>query len=158
MSWEVIPPAAHSPRSATILIVEDDQSVGQFLQQLIEEDTPYSSVVITNGLTALEQAPYLHPCLLLIDYRLPGINGVELYDRLQQVEGVRNTPAIMMSAALPVSELERRGIHQLRKPMEIGNVLRMLTHALVSFEQRQMHEHSRQSSPAHQPEVLPSTQ
>jgi two-component system response regulator (stage 0 sporulation protein F) len=145
MPGEVIPPAARSPRSATILIVEDDESVGQFLQQLIEEDTPYSSVVITNGLTALEQAPYLHPCLLLIDYWLPGMNGLELYDRLQQVESMRDTPAIMMSASLPVRDLEQRGIYQLRKPMNIGNVLRMLTHAMVNFEERQqqMHEQHR---------------
>lgn len=140
MPREVIPPAAQSLRSATILIVEDDESIGQFLQQLIEEDTPYSSVVIDNGLTALEQAPFIHPCLLLLDYRLPGIDGLELYDRLQQNENIRNVPAIMMSATLPVEELERRGIYKLRKPMDVGNVVRMLTHALMTSEERQMQE------------------
>ncbi len=38
MPGEVIPPAAHSLRSETILIVEDDADIGEFLQQLIEED------------------------------------------------------------------------------------------------------------------------
>ena len=36
MPGEVIPPAAQCPRSATILIVEDDAGIGEFLQQLIE--------------------------------------------------------------------------------------------------------------------------
>jgi CheY-like chemotaxis protein len=137
MSWEVIPPAAQKPQSATILIVEDDAEIGHFLQQLIEEDTPYDTKLVDNGLTALEQAPKLRPCLMLLDYRLPGINGLELYDRLQQAEELRGIPAIMMSATLPVKELEQRGIYQLRKPMDIGGVIRMITHAIASVEERQ---------------------
>ncbi|GAC1378516.1 MAG: hypothetical protein NVS4B7_01220 [Ktedonobacteraceae bacterium] len=138
MPGEVIPPAALSPRSATILIVEDDADIGEFLQQLIEEETPYNTTVISNGLQALEKAPHIHPCLLLLDYRLPGLNGIELYDRLQQEKETSGVPAIMMSATLPVAELQRRGIYQLRKPMDIGSVIRMITHALATSEERQL--------------------
>jgi len=138
MPQEFIPPAALSPRATTILIVEDDADIAQFLQQLIEEETPYQTTVIDNGKTALEGAPDVHPCLLLLDYRLPGLNGLELYDRLQEQEETRALPAIMMSATLPTAELERRGIYQLRKPMDIGNVLRMITHALASYEEKNL--------------------
>jgi CheY-like chemotaxis protein len=138
MPGEVFPPSSQRPRGATILIVEDDVDIGQFLQELIEEETPYSTVVIHDSLRALEQAPELHPCLLLLDYRLPGLDGLELYDRLQRFQQTRGVPAIMMSATLPVTELEQRGIYQLRKPMEIGNVLRMITHALASADERKL--------------------
>lgn len=140
MPQEVIPPAAQSPRNTTILIVEDDADIAQFLQQLIEEETPYHTVVIDNGQTALEQAPGIHPCLLLLDYRLPRVNGLELYDRLQSDNAIRGVPAIMMSATLPVKDLEQRGIYPLRKPMDIGGVIRMITHALASFEERTLQE------------------
>lgn len=139
MPGEVIPPAALNLRSATILIVEDDTDIGEFLQQLIEEETPYHSQVIGNGLSALEQAPRIHPCLFLLDYRLPGINGLELYDRLHQKEDMRSIPAIMMSATLPVEELKKRGIYQLRKPMDIGNVIRMITHAIATSQEQQLY-------------------
>ena len=139
MPWEVIPPAAQSPRSATILIVEDDADIGNFLQELIEEETPYNSAVISNGLQALEKAPQIHPCLLLLDYRLPGVNGIELYDLLQEKKETSGVPAIMMSATLPVAELQRRGIYQLRKPMDIGSVIRMITDALATAEEQQLH-------------------
>jgi two-component system, response regulator, stage 0 sporulation protein F len=142
MPGEVIPPAALNLPSATILIVEDDADIGEFLQQLIEDETPYHTKVVGDGLTALEQAPHMHPCLLLLDYRLPGINGLELYDRLQQQEDTRNIPAIMMSATLPVEELKQRGIHQLRKPMDIGNVIRMITHALATSQEQQLRKRS----------------
>ena len=138
MPGEVIPPAALSPRSATILIVEDDADIGEFLRQLIEEETPYHTTLIGDGLKALEQAPRIRPILFLLDYRLPGLNGVELYDRLQEYEDTRDVPAIMMSATLPVEELKKRGIYQLRKPMDIGNVIRMITHALATSEEKQL--------------------
>lgn len=140
MPGEVLPPATRGPRNTTILIVEDDADIGQFLQQLLDEETPYHSIVIDHGLKALEQAPHIRPCLLLLDYRLPGINGLELYDRLQAFKETRGVPAIMMSATLPVQDLEQRGIYQLRKPMDIGGVLRMITHALASFEEKLLHE------------------
>ncbi len=143
MPGEVIPPAAQRPRSNTILIVEDDADIGNFLQQLIEEETPYQTVVLSDGWQALDKAPQIHPCLLLLDYRLPGLNGVELYDRLQQKEEIADVPAIMMSATLPTSELQRRGIYPLRKPMDIGGVIRLITHALATSEERHLYEYER---------------
>lgn len=139
MPESVIPPAAHHNRqNSTILIVEDDAAIGDFLQQLINEETPYTSAVVTDGPKALEKALQIHPCLFLLDYRLPGMNGVELYDRLQTYEETREVPAIMMSATLPTEELQQRGIYALRKPMDIGNVIRMITHALATFEEQHL--------------------
>lgn len=145
MPREVIPPAAQRPLNTTILIVEDDADIAQFLQQLIEEETPYHTMVINNGQTALAQAPQIRPCLMLLDYRLPKVNGLELYDNLQKVEEIRSVPTIMMSATLPVRDLEQRGIYQLRKPMDIGGVLRMITHALATSEEKQLGEVSRRA-------------
>src|SRR5882724_3239686 len=139
MPESFIPPAAgrlrHSP---TIMIVEDDSEIGKYLQLLIEDETPYRAVVVGDGYRALEQAPTVRPCLFLLDFRLPGINGIELYDRLQELEEVYEVPAIMMSATLPLNDIQRRGIYQLRKPMENDNVVRMITHALASFEEEHL--------------------
>jgi two-component system response regulator (stage 0 sporulation protein F) len=140
MSQQVIPPAAQTLRSSSILIVEDDENVGEFLQQTIDEYTPYHTTVVHHGAGALERARQIQPCLLLLDYKLPGLNGLEIYDRLQSMEETRGVPTIMMSASLPDEELQRRGIYQLRKPMDIGNVIRMITHALATFEERRLSE------------------
>src|ERR1700730_8556992 len=102
MQRRVIPPAAAKTlRSANILIVEDDPAIGDFLQQIIEEDTPYNTIVVNDGQQALEKAQHIHPCLLMLDYRLPGMNGLEVYDRLKTMKETKDVPAIMMSARLP---------------------------------------------------------
>jgi len=140
MSEQIIPPAAQTLPCSSILIVEDDEGVGEFLQQTIDELTPYQTIVVHDGYGALERARQINPCLLLLDYKLPGLNGIEIYDHLQNIEETRGVPAIMMSASLPVEELQQRGIYQLRKPMHIGNVIRMITHALASYEERRRNE------------------
>ena len=76
---------------------------------------------------------------MLLDYRLPDLNGIELYDLLQEKRETSGVPAIVMSATLPVAELQRRGIHQLRRPTDIGSVIRMITHALATAEEQQLH-------------------
>jgi CheY-like chemotaxis protein len=68
------------------------------------------------------------------------MNGLEIYDHLQSMEETRDVPTIMMSASLPFAELQRRGIYQLRKPMDIGNVIRMITHALATYEEHRLSE------------------
>ena len=140
MPEEIIPPAAQTPRSAIILVVEDNTDIGDFLQQIIDKETPYHTIVVPDGFHALEKAQQLHPCLLLLDYRLPGINGLEVYDRLQEREETRGVPAIMMSATLPSEELQCRGIYQLRKPMDVGGVIRMITHAMATFEEQHLYK------------------
>jgi CheY-like chemotaxis protein len=141
MQRRVIPPAAAKTlRSANILIVEDDPAFGDFLRQIIEEDTPYDTIVVYDGQQALEKAQYIRPCLLMLDYRLPGMNGLEVYDRFQTMKETKDVPAIMMSTTLPTEELQRRGIYQLRKPMDIGNVIRMITHALATYQEQGLGE------------------
>jgi CheY-like chemotaxis protein len=140
VSQQVIPPAAQTLRSSSILIVEDDENVGEFIQQAIDEFTPYQTTVVHDGFNALERARQIQPCLLLLDYKLPGLNGLEIYDRLQGMEETRDIPTIMMSASLPVEQLQQRGIYQLRKPMDVGNVIRMITHALATYEERRLRE------------------
>lgn len=138
MSRQVIPPAAQTLHSATILIVEDDEDLGKVLQQAIDEQTPYQTTLVYDGPQAIERARQTHPCLLLLDYRLPSMSGLEVYERLQSIEETHGVPAIMMSATLPTEELQRRGIYQLRKPMDIGNVIRMITHAIATFEEQRL--------------------
>ena len=140
MPEEIIPPAAQTPRSATILVVEDNTDIGDYLRQIIDEETPYQTIVVHDGFRALEKAQQLHPCLLLLDYRLPGINGLEVYDRLQEREETRGVPAIMMSATLSTEELQCRGIYQLRKPTDVGGVIRMITHAMATFEEQHLYK------------------
>ena len=123
----------------SILVVDDDRSVRSYLSDFLTS-CGYSVECAESGDQAVARlsAGYV-PSLIILDIVMPGINGIELYDRLQQKEETQGVPAIMMSATLPADELQSRGIHQLRKPMDIGNVIRMITHALATSDERHMY-------------------
>ena len=123
---------ASSTGEKIVLIVDDDRDVGDILQKIILDQTDYRVVWIAESDLALDAAWYLRPSLLLLDYMLPSIDGLDLYDRLQGMEGMRGVPTVLISASetLPFEELRARGIYLLKKPFELGDLLDMLAQLL----------------------------
>lgn len=107
----------------TILIVEDDDIIGKLLIDLILLETPYNAILINDGKEALEVALKIKPCLCITDYKLPSMNGLELYDQLHATEAMKNTPAIIMSASLPEEEVASRHLIGLHKPFDLDDLL-----------------------------------
>ena len=91
-----------------ILVVEDDRDIGEVLVEAITYESPYQAMLATDGLDALRMVAGIKPGLFVLDYHLPGMNGIELYDRLHAIETLADVPALMMSARLPQQELEKR--------------------------------------------------
>ena len=117
----------HDPQTEkTVLIVEDDEDIGLFLVQCIVHETPYRALLVTNGSDALQAMRTIRPSLFLLDYRLPGMNGIELYDHLQRLEAGGEIPAIMMSATLPHREIAQRRLVGMHKPFDVYDLLRTI--------------------------------
>ena len=112
----------------TILIVDDDRSMGEMLKQAIAQNTSHRAVWIAESDLALETARHLHPSLILLDYIMPFMDGLQLFDHLQRVETTRKVPVILISGSptLPFEKLRERGIYVLRKPFEINDLLDMI--------------------------------
>lgn len=110
-------------QKATILIVEDDESTGDILNIVVSQETPYRSLLVTNGAAALEILQEKQADLFILDYRLPDMTGVELYDRLKARKEFKNIPTILMSASKPVGDIEPRDVVLLSKPFDLDNLL-----------------------------------
>ena len=107
----------------TILVVEDDDCIGSLLVEALSQETPYQAVLVTDGLQALKVVQPMKPCLFITDYRLPYMDGIELYDRLRSSEALADTPAIIMSAYMPEDEVKKRQLVSLDKPFELDELL-----------------------------------
>lgn len=114
----------------TVMIVEDDVHIGAFLVEAITEETPYHALLVGSGAEALETLKSLKPNLLILDYHLPGIDGLELYDKVHEMPEMQEIPAIMMSARLPQRELQRRSIIGINKPFDLDDFLQKVTELL----------------------------
>ena len=70
------------PMSATILIVEDEHAVARGVQYALQQEG-YAVTVARSGEEGLEFATQQAPDLVILDVRLPGIDGFEVLRRLR---------------------------------------------------------------------------
>ena len=119
------------PTTKTILIVEDDPDIGEFLVHAIMQETSFHPLLASDGFQALKLVREIKPDLLLLDYQLPSMNGLELYDRLHTSKKAADIPSIMMSANLPLREARQRKIMCLKKPVELDELLQTIEQFLT---------------------------
>src|SRR5262245_42497192 len=71
----------------TIVLIEDDPDTAEMLLLVFRFETSYRIVRFESGedlLSNLETVKALQPALLILDYRLPGMNALELYEQLNK--------------------------------------------------------------------------
>lgn len=82
---------------ARILIVDDDESIGEFVSMALA-DEGYDVVTAPNGATALELIELGRPDVILLDMRMPIMDGWEFARRYRQRTGPP-APIIVITAA-----------------------------------------------------------
>ena len=107
-----------------ILVVEDEAKLAQFIE-LELKDEGYQVTVATDGLEGLATARECHPDLILLDWMLPGLSGVEICRRLRQT--ANKVPIIFITAQDKVTErvngLDAGADDYLVKPFNIEELL-----------------------------------
>jgi DNA-binding response OmpR family regulator len=110
----------------TVLIVEDDIHIGEVLVQAITQETPFLAFLVPDGFEALKIVKGVKPNLFILDYQLPRMDGIELYDHLHAIDDLKSVPAIMTSARLPRKELVQRKIVGMNKPIDLDEFLQTI--------------------------------
>ncbi len=124
-------PQKQSAPSKVILIVEDEAAIGDMLVETISRETPHRAILVAESTRAFDVIKRIKPNLLLLDYHLPRMNGVELYDQIHTIEGLEHLPAILMTAGVLQHDLRRRKIVGMSKPVEINKLLDLIEELLA---------------------------
>jgi len=122
--------AGHSGRK-TILLIEDHPIFSKIFARIIAEYTSHSVIRLTDGLDIMQAMHQYNPDLLILDYDLPGMNGIEIYDLVHNTADWEHVPAIMVSASLPMREIRQRKIPGLHKPCGTNDLLRIVEQVLT---------------------------
>ena len=111
-----------------ILLVEDDPTNAELFTLLLAHEKPYHVFWATNGLAALHFTQHVKPRLFLLDYYLPDMNGIVLYDRLHVRKDLEAVPALMTGAYLEAAadDIKQRGLLALEKPFELDEFLSII--------------------------------
>ena len=80
-----------------ILVVEDEDALSTLLQYNLDKEG-YEVVVASDGEEALTLVSEKLPDLVVLDWMLPKVSGIEVCRRLRQRSESRNVPIIMLTA------------------------------------------------------------
>ena len=80
-----------------ILIVEDETGLVALLKYNLEKQG-YQTVSVSDGALALETLQKEKPDLVLLDWMLPHLSGIEICKQIRQNHALRHLPVIMLTA------------------------------------------------------------
>ena len=101
-----------------LILVVDDESHILHVVSLKLRNAGFRVITARDGTEALEMAQHENPHLLITDYHMPGLSGIEVCQRLKQDPATSKIPAIMLTA---------RGYHLEPHDTEQSGILRMLS-------------------------------
>ena len=107
-----------SPAAGKTILVADDESHILHVVSLKLRNAGFRVVTARDGQEAFEMAQQEHPDLVITDYHMPQLSGLELCRKLKQDPATQNIPAIMLTA---------RGYHLEPHDTEQSGILRMLS-------------------------------
>ena len=132
------------PQTAGKLILIIDDNVTN-LKVAIEHLKTYGLEIIIarSGETGLERAAYAQPDLILLDVRMPGIDGFETCRRLKANENTKEIPVIFMTALTDISDKVRGfnsgAVDYVTKPLQVEELwARVNTHLTLGVLQKDM--------------------
>lgn len=124
--------AMSDPVTASVLIVDDDPFICDAVQ-LILTGAGYTVRSANSGASAIETVPTLMPDLILLDVRMPGINGLETLTALRRAGVV--VPILMMTADNSPATLQDvmslGGSGYVQKPFDADGLVARIGQALI---------------------------
>lgn len=93
--------AYHLAMSAYVLVAEDDEKQAELIRRYLVHDG-HTVTVVHDGPTALGETTRRPPDLLILDWMLPGLDGLEICRRIR---ATGDTPVLMLTARSTEDEL-----------------------------------------------------
>ena len=87
-------------KPGSVLIVDDDPDICNMLSILMNKEG-LTNMVAHDGKTALQMVPVESPDILLVDLKMPGIDGMEVLKRVK--ETAPHLPVVLITAYAEIS-------------------------------------------------------
>jgi two-component system response regulator len=126
-----------------ILLVEDSEADAEMTMRALKKGNVANKLAwVKDGVEAMEfiqragaysQRDQRHPKLILLDIKMPRMDGIDVLRRLKSDESTRMIPIVMLTSSAEeqdVVESYRLGVNSyLVKPVDFGDFIEVVAHA-----------------------------
>lgn len=135
----------HSEKT-TIMIIDDTPANLKLLQEMLEQ-AGYRVVAFPRGSLALKAAAKHPPDLILLDIRMPEMDGFQVCSRLKKMDTLAQVPVIFISALSETQDKLKAfslgGVDYITKPFQEQEVqARVATHIRLRALQQELERHN----------------
>ncbi|MCD6427127.1 MAG: sigma-54-dependent Fis family transcriptional regulator [Caldisericaceae bacterium] len=107
----------------TILVVDDEKNVRDLLKEILEEED-YTVLEADNGKKAVEEVTEKYPDCILLDVRMPVMDGMEAFLKIREV--APDLPVIFLTAYgssdIAIKAMKKGAYDYLTKPFDIDEL------------------------------------
>ena len=121
------------PGILSILIIEDDDLTAHLYQRLLE-DAGYNVMTAPNAVTADMLLQGIEVNLVILDYALPDLNGMEWLHELRSNRRFAELPVILVSSIHREADLSHdRYVLFMEKPRQPQHIVTAVEHTVAQF-------------------------
>lgn len=80
-----------------VMIIEDEEPLAMLLRYNLEKEG-FEVATVANGLNAVSEVERLMPSVILLDWMLPEVSGIEICKMIRSKPDIKNIPIIMLTA------------------------------------------------------------
>jgi len=118
----------------TVLVVDDDSLIRRIMHVRLANKFGYKVVEAQNGMSGLELANSILPDLILLDWNMPQMSGLDVIKKLRSTPKTGNIPVIMLTGRDLFGEMEDAlaagADGYVTKPVALNNLSRQIENAL----------------------------
>ena len=117
----------------TVMVIDDQPGIRRLLAEVLQEDG-YNVAIAANGHEALQKVKEITPQLILMDMKMPGMDGLETFRELKKAgKGER----VIMMTAYGELELVKEALNlgaykYLTKPFDINLIKKIVAEAVTA--------------------------
>ena len=96
-----------SANKKIVLVVEDEPALREVIALKLAKEDQIEVVTTTTGEDALRLLKERKPSLIWLDLLLPGINGLEVLEKIRNAADLKNVPAVIVSVSAGEEKIKR---------------------------------------------------
>ncbi len=120
-----------------ILIIDDDKDMQLILSETLKTEG-YETIVAGNGKEALKKVTSNSPELILLDVKLPGINGLKVLEEIKKIN--KDSIVIMLTGYGDIKDavkaIKLGAFNYITKPFEDKEIIKNIREALQIYHLR----------------------